>query len=132
MFSPDTLHSNFVPVATDVTDGVGNPLGSHPVALTTTAATVSATSRFVTVAPPLFVTTIWYVTGEPISRLLAGFWNFVTCRLSTGGRTVKPTGLLIISVVLGGTHAFAATTYAVSDTSVGKHTSLTVPVIVNV
>ena len=54
------LQLNTVPVpATLVTAGVGNPDGSLPVALMTTGDIVSMTERFVTVASPLFVTTIW-------------------------------------------------------------------------
>jgi hypothetical protein len=103
----------------DVTDGAGNPLGPLPVALITTADSVSVTVNAVTVAVPVFVTTIEYVTGAPIPGD-AGVWIFTTVSpVTTGGRST-PTALLNRFTCA---HAIPPATYAVFDTCVAAHTT---------
>jgi hypothetical protein len=66
MFAALLDQAKSVPLAIDVTAGVGNPLGSDAVALVTTGEIVSVTVSAVIVIVPVFVTTTWYVTALPM------------------------------------------------------------------
>ncbi len=78
---------------------------------------VSTTMRPTTVVPPVFATTIWYVTGSPIPGF-AGikFFIVVTPRIPDG-TTVNPTAFVKMSVEV---HTVPAVTYAVFDTPLAQ------------
>jgi len=122
------LHRYLVPPVTDATVGTPIAPGWSVVTPTNDADTVSVTVTFVRVAVPAFVTTIRYVNASPTPGL-AGVWLFTTDTFITAGCTTLPTPFVNICVEV---QTLFATTYAVSDTQVGTHTTPTLPVIVNV
>jgi len=95
----------------------------------TTGEIVSTTIRSVIVALPVFVTTIWYVTDDPIPGF-AGIWFFTTEMPTAYADASK--FVLFVSRFVALKQAVLATIYAVLLSSVDTLTHPTVPVIVNV
>jgi hypothetical protein len=113
------LHTNNVPPATELTVGVGYPLGSIAVPLMTTGEMVSVTIRFVIVAVPLFVTTIEYVTGAPMPGD-AGVWILDTVRFVVSAGKSTPTAPLNRFTC---EHTFPPVPYDVFETCVAAQTT---------
>lgn len=105
-----------------------NPAGSAVVVTVTTGETVSITRRLSSVAAPLFVITILYVTGSPMPAL-GGKTVFTTTRFVNGGCTSISTALENLCSCV---NSVLPAAYAVFDTVVGTQTNPTDPVIVNV
>ncbi len=122
------LHANRVPLAIEVTTGVGNPEGSAAVALMTTGEIVSVRVRFVIVMVPEFTTTTVYVTGDPVTGV-AGVCVFTTDSPVAGAATVTPTAFVASTVVDSPSDA---TTNPVFETATATHTTPMFPEIVNV
>ena len=82
-FSAVPVKTYRVPDApTGVTTGPVNPAAGMSVPVTTTAAaTESVTTRSVIVAPPVFVSTIWYVTGRPMPWPFGVIWVLRTANV---------------------------------------------------
>ena len=125
--------------ASDVTTGAANPAGctvdtpvSTVVSPGSPTLTVSATSTRVSVADPVFRTSIRHVTAVPAASAdpVAGVCVLPTRRFATGGPTTVPVAPLVIAFPVE--HGVPTSTYAVFDRTVGPHTSPTAPVIVNV
>ena len=114
------LHANTVPVpATLVTVGVGKPVGSLAVPLITTGEIVSVTVSAVSVASPVFVTTIAYVNAFPVPGV-GVVWIFTTEIPVVTAGTKAPTALLFRVACA---HAIPPVAYAVFDTCVAAHTT---------
>ena len=122
------LHEYSVPLPWLATVAGSHPAGSLDTPPITTGDTVSVTVSDVTVIVPLFVTTIRYVIGFPVTG------DGCTCvftidRFVTAGWITAPTAFVTSTVV---EHAFHATTNPVFEIDVAAHTTPIVPVIVNV
>jgi hypothetical protein len=125
-------HTYNVPApAACVTTGVPNPPGSSAVALSITGEIVSHNVRFVSVVPPVFVTTIRYFTGWPVTGE-GTTGSFCTVYNSVGAGKVNVPAVAIIAVAVSGAHAVAADTNVVFPTVVAAHTTPATPEIVNV
>ncbi len=116
-----------MPVATLVTTAAAHPAGVPAADPTTAGEIVSTTVRFSIVAPPVFVTAIEYVIGDPGHGLPVTV--FCTETDNTGAGTANPVPFVSRTVVV---HAPLPATYAVFVTAVVPHTGPTTPVIVNV
>src|SRR6185503_17760192 len=110
--------------------GVGKLLGSSAVALSTTGEIVSHRLRFVRVVPPVFVTTIRYFTGCPIT-VDGATVSFCTVYARIGAGSVN-VGLEALIAVADTAHSVPAETNAVFPTVVDAHTTPASPEIVNV
>jgi hypothetical protein len=107
--------------------GAAHPAGVPAVAPNTTGDTVSTNVRFVIVPPPMFVTTIEYVTGDPTA--VPAVTVLTTVKSITGIARMKPVDGVLTAVVEQYPDPIA---YAVFDTAVLMQTVPTTPVIVNV
>src|SRR5439155_19848220 len=97
------LHTKYVPVPACVTTGALMPEGCVVTGLMMTGDTVSHRVMFVSVACPVFVTTIQYVTGCPATGPPGSDTTLLTANPSVGAGNVNvgPVALMLVADVPG-------------------------------